>query len=75
MASRHTHLLLQTKARLQSLLHDPSCFICYEDFNTTDKLPVMICLKQHLCCQGCLALWDRCPMCRIPVNSKMISRH
>ncbi|KAL0235325.1 hypothetical protein GEMRC1_001907 [Eukaryota sp. GEM-RC1] len=40
------------------------CFVCYQSFNLSSRLPLLICCEGHSACTECSASLNNCPICR-----------
>ncbi|KAL0243027.1 hypothetical protein GEMRC1_005590 [Eukaryota sp. GEM-RC1] len=40
------------------------CFICYEPFNLSGRLPLLLCELGHTACSQCASALSSCPTCR-----------
>ncbi|KAL0235786.1 hypothetical protein GEMRC1_002368 [Eukaryota sp. GEM-RC1] len=40
------------------------CFVCYQSFNLSSRLPLLICCEEHTACTECSASLNNCPICR-----------
>ncbi|KAL0243313.1 hypothetical protein GEMRC1_005874 [Eukaryota sp. GEM-RC1] len=40
------------------------CFICYQPFNLSDRLPLLLCELGHTACSQCASALNICPTCR-----------
>ncbi|KAL0234916.1 hypothetical protein GEMRC1_001498 [Eukaryota sp. GEM-RC1] len=40
------------------------CVVCYDSFNLSSRLPLLICSEGHTACAQCSAALDICPVCR-----------
>ncbi|KAL0239686.1 hypothetical protein GEMRC1_009794 [Eukaryota sp. GEM-RC1] len=42
-----------------------NCSTCYQSFNLSDRVPVLICCEGHSCCSRCSQKLKQCPLCRL----------
>ncbi|KAL0217646.1 hypothetical protein RCL1_008227 [Eukaryota sp. TZLM3-RCL] len=48
---------------------DMDCCVCFESFNTTTNVPLLVCDYGHSVCSSCSPSLNRCPFCRENVFS------
>ncbi|KAL0240873.1 hypothetical protein GEMRC1_006109 [Eukaryota sp. GEM-RC1] len=41
------------------------CFVCFEAFDLSQRVPLLICSSGHTCCSTCSASLRNCPICRL----------